>query len=240
MCWSGEASAVLATAGLASTVYVAYKKEDKHLWLPLGYFSLMELLQAFTYVYIDSCGAPANQILTLLGYLHITFQPFFINMFAMHFIPKRVKEKIEDWVYAICFVGAIAMLIKLYPFDWAQGCLIGTEPLCDASLCSVHGNWHIAWNVPLNSIANLQWGYAFPGLVLPFIYGSWKLGLYLYLLGPFMAHYFTSNLNEWPAVWCLFSIGLLLVVIKTPVRKALYIKRKWFFWNYPGAKKLRK
>ena len=45
MCWSGEASATLATIGLTSTAYVAWKGEKKALWIPLGYFSLMELLQ---------------------------------------------------------------------------------------------------------------------------------------------------------------------------------------------------
>ena len=49
MCWSGEASAVLATAGLGTTAYAAYRKEPAAIWMPLGYFSLMELLQAFTY-----------------------------------------------------------------------------------------------------------------------------------------------------------------------------------------------
>ncbi len=49
MCWSGEASAVLATIGVASTAYMAVKKEKKELWVPLGYFALMELLQAVTY-----------------------------------------------------------------------------------------------------------------------------------------------------------------------------------------------
>ena len=44
MCWSGEASAALATAGFLSTGYAAYKKESRMLWLPLGYFSLMELI----------------------------------------------------------------------------------------------------------------------------------------------------------------------------------------------------
>ena len=53
MCWSGEASAVLAAAGLTTAVYVAYKGESKELWIPLTYFALMELLQAATYVYIN-------------------------------------------------------------------------------------------------------------------------------------------------------------------------------------------
>ncbi len=48
MCWSGEASTVLAAVGLGTTVYAASKGEDKRLWMPLGYFSLMEALQAYT------------------------------------------------------------------------------------------------------------------------------------------------------------------------------------------------
>jgi hypothetical protein len=31
-------------------------------------------------------------------------------------------------------------------------------------------------------------------------------------------------------VWCLLSIGLLLVVIKTPLRQLLY-NRSWPFWS---------
>ena len=93
MCWSGEASAVLATAGLGTTAYAAYRKEPAAIWMPLGYFSLMELLQAFTYSVIDQCSLPSNQIATLLGYLHIAFQPFFINAVSMHFIPDQARAR---------------------------------------------------------------------------------------------------------------------------------------------------
>jgi hypothetical protein len=44
MCWSGEASAVLAVVGITTTAYAAYKKESAPLWMALGYFSSMELL----------------------------------------------------------------------------------------------------------------------------------------------------------------------------------------------------
>ena len=50
MCWSGEASGVLAVAGLSTAAYVAIKGESKELWIPLTYFALMELLQAATYI----------------------------------------------------------------------------------------------------------------------------------------------------------------------------------------------
>jgi hypothetical protein len=228
MCWSGEASAVLATAGFISTGYVAVKGEDKNLWIPLGYFSLMELLQAFTYTVIDQCALPLNQILTLLGAMHIAFQPFFINMFSMHFIPAERRARISSWVYAICFVGTVAFLMRQYPFAWAGLCHLKSDSMCGEHLCSVHGNWHIAWEVPMNGLTWLGWGYYFPALILPVIYGSWRFTLYHALVGPGLALLTTDNWNEWPAVWCLFSIGLLLVVIKTPIRKLLY-QNWWFF-----------
>ena len=105
MCWSGEASTVLATIGLSSTTYFYYKKEPPALCAALGYFSLMEVLQAYTYTVIDECENPANQIATLLGYIHIAFQPFFINAVSMYFIPEKVKQKISAPVYFICFVA---------------------------------------------------------------------------------------------------------------------------------------
>ena len=43
MCWSGEASAALATVGFGTAGYVAYKGESKELWIPLVYFACMVL-----------------------------------------------------------------------------------------------------------------------------------------------------------------------------------------------------
>ena len=230
MCWSGEASAVLATVGLSSTTYIAVKGEDKLLWVPLGYFSLMELLQAFTYTVIDQCDLPLNQILTYFGVLHIAFQPIFINMVSMHFIEKRVAQKIAPWVYGLSLIGAMAMVMKMYHFEWAPLCIPHTEPLCGSRLCSFHGSWHIAWEMPLNGIELLGLGYYLPAFILPLVYGSWRFTLYHILVGPLLALLTTNSWNEWPAVWCLFSIGLLLIVTKTPLRALMY-QRSWPFWG---------
>ena len=45
MCWSGEASAVVAAVGFTSTGYAAWRREPAPLWAALGYFSLMEVLR---------------------------------------------------------------------------------------------------------------------------------------------------------------------------------------------------
>ena len=163
MCWSGQASATLATIGTVTTLYAAWKGEPKPLWIALGYFTLMEWLQAFTYSVIGQCFAPSNQIATLLGYLHVAFQPFFINALCLHFIPKRVADKAAPWAYGSCFFSLIFMIIQLYPFPWAGHC----DPhstLCGNELCSVHGNWHIAWEVPVTGIANRFTGLPFHGI----------------------------------------------------------------------------
>src|SRR5260221_843031 len=122
MCWSGQAWAVLAMVGFGTTAYAAYRKEPAAIWMPLGYFSLMELLQAFTYSVIDQCSLPSNQIATLLGYLHIAFQPFFINAVSMHFIPDHARARIAPVVYSLCFVSAVFFLLQLYPLASACQC----------------------------------------------------------------------------------------------------------------------
>ena len=105
--------------------------------------------------------------------------------------------------------------------------------LCAERLCSVSGNWHIAWEVPTNGIANWStWTifFGFPtyiiaAFMLPVLYGSWRFTLYHLLLGPGLSHVLTDNYNEMPAIWCLLSIGILLLVVKTPLRRCMYVKK---------------
>jgi len=237
MCWSCSASIIFTTIGLIASLYLIKKKDDKFLWIPLIYFSLMELLQVFTYLYLNQCDLPLNQLLTYLGYLHIVFQPFFINMIFMHFIPKHVKDKISGYVYAICFASSILMLIKVYPFAWAEACTAGVSTMCGTQLCSVSGSWHLAWMLPQKNLGLLfSFGYVIPAFILPMLYGAWKVNIYHVLLGPLLAMLLAPNPNEWPAVWCLFSIAFILLLFTPKLRKMFYVK-KWYLWKYPFKKK---
>ena len=156
----------------------------------------------------------------------------------MYFIPDRIRKRIAPWIYTLCFMSAVVMIIQLYPFDWAGKCDL-RRPLCGESLCSVSGDWHIAWDVPTNGIGNqcvdnlfFRSGfttYEFTAFVFPVLYGSWRFTLYHGIMGPLLAMQLTGNINEWPAIWCLLSIGFLLIVVKTPIRKILHVKR-WFWW----------
>ena len=245
MCWSGEASACLAASGFISTAYFYRKGESAVLCGALAYFSLMELLQAYTYTVIDECFNPRNQIATFLGYMHIAFQPFFVNAVAMHFIPKAVRKQIAAWAYVLCSAAAVIFMMRIYPFAWASFCYeksyqflmaSGIEfsmPFCGRQICSSSGAWHIAWAIPASGSIEMANAYVYAAFLLPLMYGSWKLVIYHIVTGPLLAFLTTNDMNEWAAVWCLYSIGLLLLLIKTPIRVFLHVG-VWYGLPYPN------
>jgi len=176
---------------------------------------------------IDACNSPANQSITLLSYLHIAFQPLFINAFALAVAPTVVPPGLRKLVYALAGLATLLILLRLVPFDWAGQCKPG-QVLCGPGFCVVSGNWHIGWEVPLNDMwATLGWVFGdvvqFPGyilavFVLPLAYGAWRFVIYHAALGPILAHFLTENPNEMPAIWCLFSVGLVLIGLSPLVR----------------------
>lgn len=224
--------------GAVATGVLAARGDPKGIWLTLGYFTIMEGLQAAGYSVIDQCGSPSNEAITLASYLHIVFQPFFINAFAMELLPSPVKIRIRRVVYLCCAISSAVMLAQLYPFAWAGSCRIGV-PLCGNELCLVSGEWHIAWNIPYNGlllpledILGVYSGfptYIAVAFLLPLIYGAWRFVMFHALAGPILAAMLTDNLNEQPAVWCLFSIGILLIAL-SPLIRGKFETRSWWAW----------
>jgi hypothetical protein len=205
--------------GAAGTVVTIARRDPSAVPLALGYFTAMEALQLAGYAVLDACGSPLNQVVTLLSFLHIVFQPFIINAFAMELVATADKARARPWVYGACTISAVVMLLQLYPFDWAGACRAGTT-LCGPALCTVAGNWHIAWQIPYNGLllpleALTGTWFGFPTymlavFVLPLAYGAWRFTLFHALAGPVLASLLTDSPNEMPAIWCLFSVGIVL------------------------------
>ena len=94
--------------------------------------------------------------------------------------------------------------------------------LCGPALCVVSGAWHIAWEIPTNDLMGplraIHWGFrgvpdlmSSPPSSCPLAYGCWRFVLFHILAGPVLAFQLTDNANEIPAIWCLFSIGIILI-----------------------------
>lgn len=176
--------------------------------------------------------------MTLLSYLHIVFQPFFINAFAMELLPEPVKKRLRRGVFLCCALSSLVMLIQLMPLSWAGPCHPGA-PLCANELCLVRGEWHIAWNVPYNGLlvplentVGVHAGfpsYMLVAFLLPLVYGAWRFVVFHALAGPILASFLTSNPNEQPAIWCLFSIGILLMSLSPLIRRR-FETSDWWAW----------
>ena len=217
MCWSGGISLAIGSAGIASAAYGEKRGVARSITIPLIYFSLMEFLQFAGYLYVNQCALSGNGLVTQLSYLHIAIQPFFVNMFFLTFVAAQKRKKIAPFVYAGAALSSVLLLIKLVPFDPQHLCTLG-QTLCAPNWCTITGNWHIGWNVPLYDWplpGDGMWYYGFGAFLVPILYGEWRGALTLFLLGPVLA-YFLSNGNphEWPAVWCLYSVLLVLFTLR--------------------------
>lgn len=227
MCWSEGASLAMVGLGAVATIVTIRRKDPVAVPATLCFFTAMEALQVAGYMVIDDCGSTTNQSVTLLSYLHIAFQPLFINAFGMAIAPVKVSARTRRMVFGFSFLATLLIILRLVPFEWSGQCQPG-DALCGQAFCTISGTWHLGWEVPLNNM----WGsvsafipeytpfpdYLFAVFVLPFFYGAWRFSVFHAVLGPMLAMTLTDNPNEMPAIWCLFSVGLVLLSLSPPIR----------------------
>jgi hypothetical protein len=238
MCWSLPVSAGMVVLGGGASAVARRRGAPKAIWVALAYFALMEALQVAGYLVINACGTRANQAITLLSFLHIAFQPAFINAISLELIPLEISRRIRFWVFLVCGLCSAFMLAQLMPLEWAGACRI-PETMCGATLCTRSGDWHIAWDIPYNGlgtwIENLigaNWGmpsYMLAVFVMPVLYGSWRFTIFHLLLGPVFANALTTDNNEVPAIWCLFSIGIVTIAFFPPLLERFRVE-SWLLW----------
>ncbi|RDC72117.1 hypothetical protein DLJ49_12215 [Rhodovulum sp. 12E13] len=230
MCWGLAASVGMVAAGAAGTALTLRRGEHRAIPLTLGYFTLMEALQVAGYATLDQCGSPVNDAVTLASYLHIAFQPLVINAFAMAITPAAVSPALRRAVYGLAALATLSLLIRLAPAGPFGPCDPATA-MCAEALCTRTGTWHIAWEVPLNaglpgllglSTPNVQFpAYLAAVFLLPLAYGAWRFVLFHAAFGPVLAWLLTPDMDEMPAIWCLFSIFLLVVALSPAIRVRL-------------------
>jgi hypothetical protein len=227
MCWSMGATVAMVGIGTAATAITIHRREPAAIPATIAWFTLMEGLQVVGNATVDRCGTPANETAALLSYLHIVFQPFFINAFALALLATPPPRAVQVAIWICCGVSAAVMLMQLQPLSWAGQCPAGTV-LCGPALCVTSGTWHIAWEIPTNDLLgplrDIHWvlgrfpTYLAAAFLLPLAYGAWRFALFHALAGPILAMQLTDNANEIPAIWCLFSIGIVLIGLSPWVR----------------------
>jgi hypothetical protein len=209
MCFSENISLAIGITGILFGLY--FSKKNIYAGIGVGYFALMEIIQFFQYKVINECHNKYNVFLTKLGYIHICFQPLFVNLWLFAF----TKKPNFIFIYMSFFAGLLLASRVFFVNDTAL-CDIANEPLCGKQTCAVSGEKHIAWNIRLRA-AGKNWfspsiGLHFFMWVIPALtIFQLKPILALLLTGPYLGLLLSTNKNEQPAIWCYTVIGQMLL-----------------------------
>lgn len=208
MCFSENISLAIGLTGLLASVY--FYNINKYASIGIGYLALMEIIQYLQYKVIDQCGNKYNKLLTIIGYVHICFQPLFFNVWLFAFTnnPNFI------FLYMSFFAGLLLASRLFYVKD-SELCDTNNEPVCGKRNCSFSGERHIAWNVRLRAPGK-DWftpsiGLHFFMWVIPVLTTlQLKPILAMLLTGPYLAA-LTNNIHEKPAIWCYTGISQMLL-----------------------------
>ena len=209
MCFSENISLAIGLFGILSSLY--FFNKNLYASIGIGYFSLMEILQFFQYKVINDCNNNINKLLTNIGYIHICFQPLFVNIWLFAF----TKNPNFIFLYLSFFAGLLLATRLFYVSD-DELCDAKNEPLCGEKTCAISGEKHIAWNIRLRAPGKYWFtpsiGLHFFMWVIPaIVIFQLKPLIALILTGPYLGILLTNNKNEQPAVWCYTSIAQMFI-----------------------------
>lgn len=238
MCFNQEMSLGFAAVGLLTSWWIYSRTHNFGLASGVFFFFTMELLQGVQYFFIADdltdtrCGNAINQILTMLGFLHICCQPYFCHVINASLTrSERYKQKYEvvlrlsalagAWLFArflIGFAGYSSSMDVSFPMGADTG--RSTEWLRGEKLCTFKGKYHLAWSVPMadpsyyvpSAQIHAFMMYA-PFFALYEKKGMIVQGLFLLLTGPVTAAAITPNLMEQASIWCFFSIAQICTML---------------------------
>jgi len=236
MCFDQKTSFGFAALGLYLAYYVHSRTHNRRLAVGIFWFFLMELLQGFQFFWIDQCENPVNQFLTLLGFIHICYQPYFTHIInsALTKNPKLLDQ--YTVILRLCLVGGSMLLARhflasfqAFPIasdfnQWsgkaapANACKTQEWLRSDTELCTYKGKYHLAWAVPMYDPTYFSPSAAIHSFLMfaPFFILKKNMiiqGFFLWLTGPYLASWISPNLQEQASVWCFMSIAQISIML---------------------------
>jgi len=239
MCFTGEMSAAFAAVGLFSAWWVYTKTDNLELASGIFFFFTMEFLQFIQYLVIapdlssdpeSPCATTINQVLTLLGFLHICLQPYFCHVINSS-LTKSCKYKDRyRIVKRLCLIGGFLLFFRYFLAYVPALNTMNIDPITNKSTEWLRGNqlctfknktmFHLGWSVPMADPSYYVMGASIHSFLMfaPFfaLYekkGMILQGCFLFLFGPVMAALISDNLMEQASIWCFFSIAQISIML---------------------------
>ena len=223
MCFSEKQSFINFIILIIGSIYVYPKYR---LTIFLIFLALKDFIQGFLYKYQHN--EKLKNILTVSSWIHICFQPLFVNIFMSNF--SQNKNNYWNIIFIICFLYGIYTLTTLNEFDIQNypDCIKKNKKndFCSKYTTSYIGKYHIAYKFNKdNDILFFPWIY----LILMFIPNLFTnsrilsiiLGLFVRLI-----YIFFNNIGEGEKaeIWCFLSIIFFLpiAVFNKQISKSLF------------------
>lgn len=220
-------SAGAAALGLVNTLISAIVLRDFHMSMCAGFFFLMEALQVAQYLVIDECAMPINRVLTVLGLLHIAFQPVFSNLVLLRFAPNDRARTELCYAIRLSVLGGLFLFgrwvfASLASLPFPDGAAASHEWMVGPRTCSFHGPTHVGWELPMLEVS--YWTPSFfvhfftmfgPMVLLAVSHNLPTVGFgtaFMFLTGPVLAAFISGDRFEQPAIWCFFSVSQIVVM----------------------------
>lgn len=214
--WSGVAFSVLV---LTALVFPG----DPRVVATLVFLAAKEAIQFCNYLVASECSS-VNRLLTTLSWIHISFQPFFVNLFISAF---SKKPQLYTVPLALCLAFAVANMFRLKEL---RGGSINVpcadkspdSSICRKETCSISGKYHLAYGFELESSDSTFMPSNFTYYLLTFIPALiigdyWIVAIHAAVMG-FSWLLARHDMGEAGALWCLNTVWIVLWVIAHAVQ----------------------
>ena len=220
MCYGKVWSMTSLSSLMIVAIICSYYKTPLTITLPLFFLASKELIQCLLYYNLESCNSN-NKWLTAAAWLHVSFQPFFVNLFISAFSKNPTEYKIP---LILCLIFGVFNILRLKEFSMNNllndsSCIPNIKNnVCRNTTCSINGERHLAYGFNLSST---DIGYFTPSLfsyVLlsfgpAFIIGDWQLaGIHL-SVAVLSSLFARKDAGEAAAVWCVNSFWVVFFAI---------------------------
>lgn len=206
--WSLVSFGILAAASVICITHNA----PVAITLSVIFLATKELLQLGLYLSISSCNT-TNTFLTSLSWIHISFQPFIVNLFISAFSQTPDLYKIP---LIMSLVFAIANIFRLKEMRGTikYKCQNNIQQnMCRPKTCSIKGKHHVAYGFELASadhyafITPSFFTYYLLTFVPAYIIGDWQLAT-IHLIFAIGSMTFIQDAGEAGAIWCVNSFWI--------------------------------
>jgi len=194
-----------------------YTRKKLKLSIPLLFLSIKDLIQGLSYRYINN-----KKILNILGklsWIHISLQPFTVNLFVSHFDTNKNHKTYWNLIYILSILYAILNILTLKEFN------IDNDPLCNYDnnydYCSKDttlelGKYHIKYKFARDNDKFMISIIYILIMLLPALFTNSRPIIILWTLFIIIIKFITIKLNihlgEYAAMWCFLSIIFVLPI----------------------------